>query len=140
MHAGSDRLPAIAEALAHWLRLPFPREPLCVERSGERLIVETPTKRRAHGARGESSWLSLTAREREVMNRVADGMSTNGSRSTLVTPSLASTRGIYRKLGVKGRNRGTGRTAQDTYDVTPSRCPTSCATPDGNDFGTTAGI
>ena len=49
---------------------------------------------------------SLTAREREVMSRVADGMSTNEIANALwITPGTVSKHleHIYRKLGVKGR-------------------------------------
>ena len=96
----------LPEALAHWLRSPFPREPLCVERSGERFIVQTPT-RGALTVREEHIVLaSLTAREREVMSRVADGMSTNEIANALwITPGTVSKHleHTYRKLGVKGR-------------------------------------
>jgi len=96
----------LPEELADWLRSPFPREPLRVERGDERLVAETPTRgalilREEHLASG-----SLTAREREVLTLVADGMSTNEIGHALwVTPATVSKHleHIYRKLGVTGR-------------------------------------
>ena len=97
---------ALPGELEDWLRSPFPRQPLRIERAGERLIVETPTRgvlvlREEHLAAA-----SLTAREREVLGHLADGMSTNEIAHALwVTPATVSKHleHIYRKLGVSGR-------------------------------------
>jgi DNA-binding CsgD family transcriptional regulator len=96
----------LPEELGDWLRSPFPREPRSIERGGVRLVVETPTRgalilREEHLASG-----SLTTREREVLSRVADGLSTNEiAHALFVTPATVSKHleHIYRKLGVTGR-------------------------------------
>jgi DNA-binding CsgD family transcriptional regulator len=92
--------------LADWLRSPFPRESLRIEHGGERLVVETPTRGALILREEHAAFVSLTAREREVMYRVADGMSTNEIAHALwVTPGTVSKHleHIYRKLGVTGR-------------------------------------
>jgi DNA-binding CsgD family transcriptional regulator len=97
---------ALPEELADWLRSPFPREPHSIERGGLRLVVETPTRgvlilSEEHLASG-----SLTTREREVLSRVADGMSTSEiAHALFLTPATVSKHleHIYRKLGVTGR-------------------------------------
>jgi DNA-binding CsgD family transcriptional regulator len=92
--------------LADWLRSPFPREPLRVERGSERLVVETPTRGALILREEHVASVPLTARERQVLSRVADGMSTDEIAHALwVTPATVSKHleHIYRKLGVKGR-------------------------------------
>jgi DNA-binding CsgD family transcriptional regulator len=96
----------LPEELADWLRTPFPREPHRVERGDERLVVETPTRGALILREERVASLSLTAREHEVMSRVADGMSTNEIAHALwVTPATVSKHleHVYRKLGVTGR-------------------------------------
>jgi DNA-binding CsgD family transcriptional regulator len=98
-----SRLP---QQLADWLCWPFPREPLRIERGGERLVVETPTRGALVVREERLASASLTAREREVLSRVAEGMSTNEIAHALwVTPATVSKHleHIYRKLGVNGR-------------------------------------
>ena len=85
---------------------PFPRPSFRFERDGERLVVETPTKSAVVLREERLASVSLTPRERAVMNRVADGMSTNEIAEELwVTPATVSKHleHIYRKLGVTGR-------------------------------------
>ena len=97
---------ALPDELGDWLQSPFPREPHSIERGGVRLVIETPTKgaltlREEHLASG-----SLTPREREVLTRVADGLTTSEIADALfVTPATVSKHleHIYRKLGVNGR-------------------------------------
>lgn len=96
----------LPEELADWLTTPFPREPLRVERGGERLVAETPTRGALILREERIVSISLTAREREVLSRVADGMSTDEiARALWVTPATVSKHleHIYRKLGVTGR-------------------------------------
>ena len=96
----------LPQQLSDWLRSPFPREPLRVERDGERLVVETPTRGALVLREEHLAFVSLTTREREVLSRVADGMSTNEIAHALwVTPATVSKHleHIYRKLGVTGR-------------------------------------
>lgn len=96
----------LPEELADWLRSPFPREPLQIERGRERLVVETPTRGAIVLREEHAASESLTAREREVMGRVADGMSTEEiARALWVTPGTVSKHleRIYRKLGVTSR-------------------------------------
>jgi DNA-binding CsgD family transcriptional regulator len=96
----------LPEELADWLRSPFPRPPLRLERDGERLVVETPTKSAVVLREERVASVSLTPREHAVMNRIADGMSTNEIAAELcVTAGTVSKHleHIYRKLGVTGR-------------------------------------
>lgn len=96
----------LPQQLADWLRSPFPREPLHIERGGERLVVETPTKGALALREERLASAPLTAREREVLSHVADGLSTNEIAHALsVTPATVSKHleHIYRKLGVTGR-------------------------------------
>lgn len=96
----------LPEGFADWLRSPFPREPLRVERGRDRLVVETPTRGALIVREERVASLSLTAREREVMSRVADGMTTDEiARALWVTPGTVSKHleHTYRKLGVRGR-------------------------------------
>jgi len=96
----------LPQQLSDWLRSPFPREPLRVERNRERLVVETPTRGALVLREEHLAFASLTTREREVLSRVADGMSTNEIAHALwVTPATVSKHleHIYRKLGVTGR-------------------------------------
>jgi DNA-binding CsgD family transcriptional regulator len=97
---------ALPEELADWLRSPFPREPHCIERGGVRLVVETPSRGALILREENLASASLTTREREVLSRVADGMSTHEiARALWVTPATVSKHleHIYRKLGVTGR-------------------------------------
>jgi DNA-binding CsgD family transcriptional regulator len=92
--------------LAAWLRTPFPREPHSIERGGARLVVEAPTRGALVLREEHPAAASLTRREREVLSRVAEGMSTNEIAQALwVTPGTVSKHleHIYRKLGVTGR-------------------------------------
>lgn len=96
----------LPEELADWSRTPFPRQPLRVERGGERLVVEAPSRGALVLREERVGSVSLTAREREVMSHVADGMSTDEiARAIWVTPGTVSKHleHIYRKLGVTGR-------------------------------------
>lgn len=96
----------LQQPLSDWSRSPFPREPLRVERGGERLVVEAPTRGSLVLREEHLAFASLTAREREVLSRVADGMSTNEIAHALwVTPATVSKHleHVYRKLGVTGR-------------------------------------
>lgn len=96
----------LPQQLCDWLRSPFPREPLRIERGGERLVVETPTRGALVLREEHLASVSLTTREREVLSRVADGMSTNEIAHALwVTPATVSKHleHIYRKLGVTCR-------------------------------------
>jgi DNA-binding CsgD family transcriptional regulator len=96
----------LPEQLADWLRSPFPREPLRIERGGERLVAATPTRGALTLCEEHLGFTSLTTREREVLSRVADGMSTNEIAHALwVTPATVSKHleHVYRKLGVTGR-------------------------------------
>lgn len=96
----------LPQQLSDWLTSPFPREPLRVERGSKRLVVETPTRGALTLREEYVASVALTAREREVMSHVADGMSTNEIAHALwVTPATVSKHleRIYRKLGVTGR-------------------------------------
>jgi DNA-binding CsgD family transcriptional regulator len=96
----------LPQPLADWLRSPFPREPLRIERGGERLALETPTRGALVLREENVASVPLTTREREVLSRVADGMSTNEIADALwVTPATVSKHleHSYRKLGVSGR-------------------------------------
>ena len=96
----------LPQELADWLGASFPREPLRVERGGERLVAEAPTRSALVLREEHLASISLTTREREVLSRVADGMSTNEIAHALwITPATVSKHleHIYRKLGVTGR-------------------------------------
>jgi DNA-binding CsgD family transcriptional regulator len=96
----------LPEQLADWLRSPFPREPLRVERGRERLVAETPTRGTVVLHEECLATKPLTAREQEIMRHVEGGMSTDEIAHALcVTPGTVSKHleHIYRKLGVAGR-------------------------------------
>jgi DNA-binding CsgD family transcriptional regulator len=97
---------ALPKELGDWLRSPFPREPRSIERGGMRLVIETPTRGALTLREEHLASESLTPREREVLNRVAEGLSTSEIADALfVTPATVSKHleHIYRKLGVNGR-------------------------------------
>ena len=96
----------LPQQLADWLRSPFPRSPLHVERGSKRLVAETPTRGALILREEHLDSVSLTTREREVLSRVAEGMSTNEIAHALwITPGTVSKHleHSYRKLGVTGR-------------------------------------
>ena len=72
---------ALPEELADWLRSPFPREPHSIERGGLRLVVQTPTRGTLVLREEHLASASLTSREREILSRVADGLSTRESQT-----------------------------------------------------------
>lgn len=113
----------LPEELAGWLCSPFPRPSLRFERDGERLVVETPTKGAVVLREECVTTVALTAREREVMSRVADGMSTSEIAEALwVTPGTVSKHleHIYSKLGVTSRTAALAALRR-THSLTPKR-------------------
>jgi DNA-binding CsgD family transcriptional regulator len=97
-----DRLPS---CIGDWLASPSPDQPLQVERSGTRLVVEAPTRGGLIVAE-ERVRPSLTAREVDVVRALAAGKSTAEIAHELwVTPATVNKHleHLYRKLGVSSR-------------------------------------
>ena len=103
-----DERPLRLPALVHdWLGSERPRpRPLVIERDGRRLVIEAPTRRALVLTDEPAPPACLTAREHEVLGRVAEGRSTAEiARLLFVTPATVSKHleHIYGKLGVHNR-------------------------------------
>jgi DNA-binding CsgD family transcriptional regulator len=97
-----DRLPP---RIGDWLASPSPDQPLHVERTGARLVVEAPTPGGLIVAE-ERVRPSLTTREVDVVRGLAAGKSTAEIAHELwVTPATVNKHleHVYRKLGVSSR-------------------------------------
>jgi DNA-binding CsgD family transcriptional regulator len=97
------RLPSL---VVDWLRSDARREPLRLERGGKRLVVEAPTNGALVISEESTTPATLTPREREVLQWIAAGKSTDEiARELCVTAATVSKHleHIYRKLGVTSR-------------------------------------
>ena len=98
-----SRLPSLLE---EWLLSDERRKPLSLERNGRRLMLEAPTPHTLLLTEGRVVATTLTAREREILGRIAAGKSTKEIAGELwITPATVSKHlhHIYRKLGVTSR-------------------------------------
>jgi DNA-binding NarL/FixJ family response regulator len=100
---GEHRLPTPVD---DWLRSEQRRQPLVLVRDGRRLVIEAPTRRALLLTEETAAPACLTAREIQVLELVARGMSTaEAARELVVTPATVSKHleNAYRKLGVRNR-------------------------------------
>ncbi|HYK06951.1 MAG TPA: helix-turn-helix transcriptional regulator [Gaiellaceae bacterium] len=100
-----ERTLRLPEPVHDWLGCEWAR-PLVVERDGRRLVIEAPTRRALVLTDEPAPAACLTAREHEVLGRVAEGRSTAEiARMLFVTPATVSKHleNIYGKLGVHNR-------------------------------------
>ncbi len=100
------RMSGLPSPLEEWLLSDKRCKPLSFERNGTRLVVEAPTRHTLLLTEERVAATTLTAREREVLSRLAAGKSTKEIAGELwVTPATVSKHlhHIYRKLGVTSR-------------------------------------
>src|SRR5262245_26022477 len=98
-----SRLPSLLE---EWMRSDERSKPLSFERNGTRLMLEAPTPHTLLLSEERVVTTTLTAREQEVLSRIAAGKSTKEIAGELwITPATVSKHlhHIYRKLGVTSR-------------------------------------
>ena len=100
---GEHGLPTPVE---DWLRSEHRRQPLVLLRGGRRLVIEAPTRRALLHTEETAVPACLTARELQVLELVARGMSSaEAARELVVRPATVSKHleNVYRKLGVRNR-------------------------------------